>query len=395
MTLTWLQILLLGALGVGLAASLLYWSNMTPVADEERSTSSANSANKTALVAGGCFWCVESDLEKLPGVVEAVSGYAGGTSENPTYEDYADGGHREVVEVQYDENKLSFRELVIYTIKHMDPTDGEGSFGDRGESYAPALYYETEAERETIEAVLADLAVLDVYNEPLQVDVLERTRFWPAEGYHQDYYKGASSLQYKFYRTASGRDRFIKKHWGDDTGPTLPNEPTPSTNESVETEAEPWRSFRTPSDAELRRTLTAEQYRVTQEDGTERAYQNEYWDTTEPGIYVDVVSGEPLFLSIHKYESGTGWPSFTQPISPEVVTEHTDTTFWSTRTEVRSAIADSHLGHVFPDGPAEAGGLRYCMNSAALHFIPQAEMAAAGYGDYLSYFEHRTSLGES
>lgn len=336
----------------------------------------------TALIAGGCFWCVEADLEKLPGVIEAVSGYAGGASEHPTYEDYAAGGHREVVNVAYDPSQLSFKELITYALKHMDPTDGDGSFADRGASYAPALYYENDAEQATIEAVLADIEALGVYKTPLAVAVEERPTFWPAEKYHQDYYQGASSLKYIFYRKASGRDQCIKQNWGDDTGPDLPprNEEIATTSVSAPTN---WQNFTAPSADELQTQLTDMQYKVTQEGGTEPAFKNTYWDTKEPGIYVDVISGEPLFLSTHKYESGTGWPSFTQPIRKTAVTEHADTKFWQTRTEVRSAIADSHLGHVFPDGPTEAGGLRYCLNSAALRFVPKADMEAAGYGVYL------------
>lgn len=365
---------------------LLYWTHMTD-SKSLKADMVAPSEIATALVAGGCFWCVESDLEKLPGVYEAISGYAGGDTANPTYDDYAAGGHREVVAVQYDPDVLSFRELVIYTIKHMDPTDGEGSFGDRGESYAPALYYQTDAEKATIEAVLAEIESLDVYDKALDVAVLKQPQFWPAEGYHQDYYEGASSLQYKFYRTASGRDRFIKKHWGEATGPQLPSDTNASTSNSEPKEAAFWNDFVMPKEDVLRAQLTPEQYQVTQEDGTERAFKNEYWDNKAPGIYVDIVSGEPLFLSIHMYDSGTGWPSFTEPISPDVITEHTDSTFWRTRTEVRSKIADSHLGHVFPDGPKAVGGLRYCLNSAALQFVPLSDMDAAGYGQYLEHFQ--------
>lgn len=338
---------------------------------------------KTALVAGGCFWCVESDLDKLPGVIETVSGYAGGTSEHPRYEDYAAGGHREVVEVQYDESVLSFRELVIYTIKHMDPTDGEGSFGDRGESYAPALYHENETEKEIIESVLLEIEMLGVYKKPLAIAVQERPRFWPAEGYHQDYHQSASAQHYRLYRRASGRDMFIEKSWGSDVGPSLPNTKESAGEEDTIPSDAPWRNFTKPSEAELSNRLTPLQYKVTQHEGTEPAFQNEYCDNKKPGIYVDIVSGEPLFLSSNKYDSGTGWPSFTKPINPKAITEHTDRKLWRTRTEVRSAIAGSHLGHVFPDGPAEAGGLRYCLNSAALRFIPEDKMESAGYGEYL------------
>ena len=332
---------------------------------------------QTALVAGGCFWCVEADVRKLPGVISAMSGYAGGTTTQPTYETYATGGHREVVLVEYDSARLSFRELIIYVLKHIDPTDEEGSFADRGMGYAPALYYDDEAEKTVIEQVVKEINALHVYKKPLAVPMLPRPTFWPAEAYHQGYAQGVSGVQYRLYRTASGRDQFIRVHWADDTGQTLPG-----VAEGAAREVGDWRSFTKPAPAVLRERLTEIQYNVTQADGTEPAYKNEYWDNYEPGIYVDVVSGEPLFLSIHKFDSGTGWPSFTQPIAPDTVVTHTDKTIWQTRTEVRSAIADSHLGHVFPDGPDTAGGLRYCMNSAALRFIPAADMDETGYGVY-------------
>lgn len=178
---------------------------------------------KTMLIAGGCFWCVEADAEKLPGVIEAVSGYAEGSSENPTYKNYNKTGHREVVEVTYDENRVSFQEVIINAIKHMDPTDGDGSFNDRGQYYSPALYYDTAEQKKIIEATIARFDEHGPYDKPLAIEVIARPKFWPAEDYHQDYYKGTlSALKYKYYRSGSGRDAFIKKYWGDNTGPTLP-----------------------------------------------------------------------------------------------------------------------------------------------------------------------------
>lgn len=332
------------------------------------------------LIAGGCFWCVEADIEKVPGVQGAVSGYAGGSTDNPTYENYSKGGHKEVVEVTYDPTVVSFESLIIYGLKHMDPTDGEGSFYDRGVQYGPALYYATVEEREVIERVIAEINEQGPYAAPLAVAVLERPQFWPAEDYHQDYYKGAlSSVKYQYYRRASGRDAFIAQHWGDDTGPNVPwREVAPPEI------ARDWRSFVKPDDATLKATLSPMAYKVTQQDGTEPAFTSEYDAFYEAGIYVDVVSGEPLFSSADKFDSGTGWPSFTKPITPQAVTEHTDKKLWMTRTEVRSAIADSHLGHVFPDGPADRGGLRYCMNGVALRFVPLNEMEEAGYGEYMA-----------
>ena len=338
----------------------------------------------SALIAGGCFWCVEADMKKLSGVISAVSGYAGGESEQPTYENYAAGGHREVVEVKYDSEQVSFRELIIYALKHMDPTDDAGSFADRGPGYTPALFYSNDAERAIIEEVIADVGARGVFEQLLAVAVLPRPEFWPAEEYHQNYAK-EHPVHYGLYRTGSGRERFINKHWGDDVGPNLlQSDRTASTDGDGRGDGTT-AVYQNPTSTELKERLTSLQYKVTQEDGTEPAFQNEYHDNKESGIYVDVVSGEPLFLSRHKYDSGTGWPSFTQPITPEAVTEHIDRKLWTERIEVRSAQANSHLGHVFPDGPAEAGGKRYCMNSAALRFIPKAQMETEGYGEYISH----------
>lgn len=371
--------------------TLLLISNNSKVTQEQpnsmqttpTSTSTTTPNTKTMLVAGGCFWCVESDLEKLEGIIEAVSGYAGGTTENPTYENYSKNGHKEVVEVTYDANIVSFREIAIYALKHMDPTDGAGSFYDRGVSYGPALYYETDEEKQLIEALIATIDQNGPYDKPLEVAVLARPQFWPAEDYHQNYYKGTlSGLKYQYYRTGSGRDAFIKKYWGEDTGVTLPWENTTETSMTPLTGAT-WESYVKPDKETLKATLDNLVYRVTQEEGTERAGTSPLDKEYGRGIYVDILSGEPLFSSRDKYDSGTGWPSFTAPISADAVTEHEDRKLFSVRTEIRSRIADNHLGHVFPDGPADRGGLRYCMNGVALRFVPEAEMVAQGYGTFL------------
>lgn len=342
----------------------------------------ANTPSATMMVAGGCFWCVEADLEKLSGVIEAVSGYAEGSNENPTYENYAKNGHREVVEVTYNPSVVSFEEILIYAMKHMDPTDGDGSFHDRGEYYAPAFYYDTAEQKAVIENLIKEVDEKGPYDKPLAIAVLQRPTFWEAEDYHQNYYKGTlSQLKYKYYRNASGRDDFIKKYWGDDTDASLYWREEASTNSDA-----PWLSFTKPSDAELQSMLTDIQYKVTQKNGTEPSFNNTYWDNHEEGIYVDIISGEPLFSSTHKFDSGTGWPSFTRPIDYNMVTEHDDFLLLQKRTEIRSAIADSHLGHVFNDAPKELGGMRYCMNSASLRFVAKADMEEEGYGDYLYLF---------
>ncbi len=340
---------------------------------------------ETTLVAGGCFWCVESDLEKLPGVIQAVSGYAGGVTEKPTYQNYIDGNHREVVEVTYDPTIVSFEDILIYVLKHTDPTDDDGSFADRGDYYSAAFYYENDEQKDIIESLIEEVDENGPYEKPLAIDVLPRPKFWPAEEYHQDYYKkGISALKYKYYRKASGRDDFIYKYWGDNTDTTLPWRITQETKGGKDA---PWTHFTKPSDEVLQQTLSEIQYKVTQKNGTERPFNNPYWDNHEEGIYVDVVSGEPLFSSTDKFDSGTGWPSFTRPIDHSMVVEKEDFSLFSKRIEIRSSIADSHLGHKFNDAPKELGGVRYCMNSAALRFVPKDKMQEEGYGDFLTLFQ--------
>ena len=328
----------------------------------------------SATLAGGCFWCVEADFEKLDGVIDVVSGYSGGTSEDPTYENYAETGHREVVLVTYDPTRITFAGLVEYLIKHSDPTDPDGSFYDRGVQYAPAVHYENDEEKRGAESVIAEIDAMQVFDVPLAVKVLPREPFWPAEDYHQDFAR-RNSLRYGYYRNASGRDAFIERHWGKNPGLTLPG--------AKPSESGRWVAFQKPSDAKLRDSLSEMQYFVTQERGTEPPFDNEYWDEKREGIYVDLVSGEPLFSSTDKFDSGTGWPSFTKPLVPENIVHREDRSLFVVRTEVRSRHADSHLGHVFNDAPAELGGIRYCMNSAALRFVPKESMTEEGYGEFL------------
>jgi peptide methionine sulfoxide reductase msrA/msrB len=354
-------------------------SHNPSLADNAMSATETTLATKTALFGNGCFWCVESDLGKVPGVIDVVSGYAGGVTTDPTYENYSAGGHREVVLVTYDPSIVSFANLVEHIIKHGDPTDPAGSFGDRGLAYAPAIYYEDEFEKAEAQRVIAAVDALKVFTQPLPLAVLPRVEFYPAEEYHQDYARN-NALRYSFYRSASGRDTFIKKHWGDAAGDfTVSTTREVQVGSSASKEGS-WTGYVKPEDATLRTQLTPLQYTVTQEDGTEPPFNNPYDKVYDEGIYVDVVSGEPLFSSRDKYDSGTGWPSFVQPITDDAVTLHEDKRLFMTRTEVRSRYADSHLGHVFTDGPADRGGLRYCMNSAALRFIPLEAMEREGYG---------------
>lgn len=338
----------------------------------------------TMIVAGGCFWCVESDLEKVPGVIKVISGYAGGTTENPTYQDYGEGGHREVVEVTYNTDKVSFEDILIVTMKTTDPTDDDGTFGDRGDKYSSAFFYDNSDQKLIIDTLITEVNAKGPYDKPLAVDVETRPQFWPAEDYHQDYYKGTlSQVKYKYYRNASGRDAFITKYWESDTSTKLPWRTKPNATLNTNNKPAMWTIYKKPDSAELKNTLDAVTFKVTQEEGTERAGTSPLDKIYEPGIYVDILSGEPLYSSKDKFDSGTGWPSFVKPIGETAVTEHEDNTFFSKRTEVRSAISDNHLGHVFTDGPKDRGGLRYCMNGVALRFVPKAAMEAAGYGDYI------------
>ncbi len=375
-------------LGVFILYNTVYRKPVVPVTvslpatlKESSSTEGEEAPIKKALMGNGCFWCAESDFEKLAGVTEVVSGYAGGTGDTPTYENYGGRGHREVVEITYDVSRVSFAELVEYLIKHGDPTDGEGSFYDRGSEYAPAVYFEDDEEKRIALAVIADIDAKHVFDKPLALAVLPLAKFWPAEEYHQDYYK-KNPVRYNYYRSRSGRDAFIKKHWGENTGVNA--NATASANPTI---LSPWKNYVKPSPEALKKLLTPIQYQVTQEEGTETPFSNEYDTNKTDGIYVDILSGEPLYSSLDKFDSGTGWPSFVKPIAEGSVVLIEDRKLFSVRTEVRSTYSDSHLGHVFDDGPKDRGGLRYCMNSAALRFIPKENLVEKGYGDYLVLFK--------
>ncbi|OGX05928.1 MAG: methionine sulfoxide reductase [Omnitrophica WOR_2 bacterium GWA2_47_8] len=328
-----------------------------------------------AILAGGCFWCTESVFKKIHGVIDVLAGYTGGEEKDPNYEEVGSGttGHVEAIEVTFNPDQASYEEVLNVFWRDIDPTDPGGQFADRGPQYKTAIFYLNDEQKRIAEESKAKLAKSGMFDKPIATQILKAGPFYRAEEYHQDYSEKQPE-HYKRYRIGSGREAFVNSKWK--SAPTIC--PLPRKN--------PGQSKAGGKDLTK---LSSMEYKVTQENGTEPPFQNEYWNNHEEGIYVDVVTGEPLFSSVDKFDSGTGWPSFTKPIEPANVIEKEDASHFMQRTEVRSKDGDSHLGHLFGDGPADQGGMRYCINSAALKFIPKKDLEKKGYGQYKKLFEKK------
>lgn len=343
---------------VGMAAVL---ANSGKNVNDRGTTMMENKPNSSGLrdiyFAGGCFWGVEEYFSRIPGVGNVTVGYANGEKADPTYQEVCSGktGHAEAVHVSYDPKIVDLATLARQFFKIIDPLSVDRQGNDVGSQYRTGMYHVNAEDEKILAAVMAE--VQEKYGKTLAVELMPLKNYYLAEDYHQDYLK-KNPGGYCHINFDSLKDLPKKK-----TGIVDPGK------------------YTKPSDAELKRLLTAEEYDVTQNAGTELPFSGKLWDHREPGIYVDIVTGEPLFTSADKFDSGCGWPSFTRPVEPAVVTEHEDKSYGMRRIEVRSRVGNSHLGHVFDDGPKDRGGLRYCINSAAIRFVPYEEMERQGYGE--------------
>lgn len=339
--------------------SLTTTTNQLKLSDHEQEARPMQT--RDIYFAGGCFWGVEAYFQRIKGVVEAISGYANGNTAHPTYEQviHNNTGHAETVKVTYDPTQISLDTLLHHYFRIIDPTLLNRQGNDIGTQYRTGIYTTRAHDQAQVAAALAKLQ--QAYSQPLAVENVALKHFYPAEEYHQDY----------LLKNPGGYCHIDMR---------LADVPLEVTDSLLAYQPE---SYKKPSEAELRQRLTPAQFQVTQQEGTERAFSHEYDELDEPGIYVDVVSGAPLFSSDDKYDSGCGWPSFVKPITPDALTSKEDLSYNMRRIEVRSAVADSHLGHVFPDGPADRGGLRYCINGTSLLFIPLDQMQAKGYGAWM------------
>ena len=310
---------------------------------------------KTLYLAGGCFWGLEAYFEQIDGVLDVESGYANGTSDITNYTLIGQTDHAETVKITYDSSKLDVRQLLLYYFRVVDPLSLNKQGNDEGRQYRTGIYYESQEDKAVAQAVMKEKA--EELGQELKVELEPLKNYVKAEEEHQDY---------------------LTKHPNGYCHIDLKKAQDPLIDVSL---------YPKPSDQELKEKLSPAQYAVTQENNTEQAFSNQYWDNKDPGIYVDVATGEPLFSSKDKYDSGCGWPSFTKPISADVARYKEDTSFNMRRIEVRSRSGNSHLGHVFDDGPKDKGGLRYCINSASITFIPKDQMESKGYGYLLPYVE--------